>query len=61
MKLKVASNDEINISCTQGGLKWWNRQKLYSRWLEMMKSTKVVAKVVRKKEIGKSCAEGGFK
>ena len=61
MKLKMASNDEINKSCTQGGLKWWNRQKLYSRWLEMMKSTKDVVKVVRNEEIGKSCAEGGFK
>ena len=39
--VKVAWNDEVDRSCTQGGLKSWNQQMFYIRWLEMIKSTKV--------------------
>ena len=59
--LKVAWNGEISKSSTQGGLKWWNRQKLYWRCLEMIKSAKVLLKVAWNDEIDKICTQGGLK
>ena len=59
--LKVARNDEMSKSSNQGGLKWWNQQKLYSRWFEMMKLIKVVLKVAWNGEIGKSSTQGVLK
>ena len=59
--LKVAWNDEISKSSNQGGLKWWNRQKLYSRWFEIVKLIKVVLKVTWNVEIDKSPTQGGWK
>ena len=49
-----------STSCTQGGFKWWNWQKLYSGWVEMKKSAKVLLKVAWNDEMDKSSTQGGL-